>query len=284
MRLALILAFTALAQAQSVFPPASSGGGPWGSITGTLADQTDLNTALGLKAALASPTFSGTPSLPAATVLGGVSLSGLSTGMVKLTAGVPSAAVAGTDYVGGQASLTTAALIPTIASSGILTQTANFGYDASVVRIPYNAGAASVRVGGASSFPGIWLADVTPNSGNYTIGLGGGNLLLNTQTTSTAIAFRQGDVTKGILVATTSAWGFGNGNTSPTGTVHIKDATATTGATRLTVALGAADSATTVTLTNEGTTKSAGYQSSDGSAGITGSTCTAWKNGLCTSP
>ena len=33
------------------------GGGTWGSITGTLADQTDLNTALGLKAPLASPTF-----------------------------------------------------------------------------------------------------------------------------------------------------------------------------------------------------------------------------------
>lgn len=33
------------------------GGGTWGSITGTLSSQTDLNTALGLKAPLASPTF-----------------------------------------------------------------------------------------------------------------------------------------------------------------------------------------------------------------------------------
>jgi hypothetical protein len=32
----------------------------WGSITGTLSTQTDLNTALGLKAPLASPTFTGT--------------------------------------------------------------------------------------------------------------------------------------------------------------------------------------------------------------------------------
>lgn len=32
-----------------------------------------------------------------------------------------------------------------------------------------------------------------------------------------------------------------------------------------------------------GTIRATGYQSSDGSAGITGSTCTAWKNGLCTS-
>lgn len=45
-----------------------SGGGTWGSITGTLTDQTDLNTALGLKAPLASPTFTGTPAAPTAAV------------------------------------------------------------------------------------------------------------------------------------------------------------------------------------------------------------------------
>jgi hypothetical protein len=39
----------------------------WGSITGTLSSQTDLNTALGLKAPLASPTFTGVPSAPLAT-------------------------------------------------------------------------------------------------------------------------------------------------------------------------------------------------------------------------
>ena len=45
---------------------AAAAGGTWGSITGTLADQTDLNTALGLKAPLASPTFTGTPAAPTA--------------------------------------------------------------------------------------------------------------------------------------------------------------------------------------------------------------------------
>lgn len=38
----------------------------WGDIIGTLSAQTDLNTALGLKAPLASPTFSGTPAAPTA--------------------------------------------------------------------------------------------------------------------------------------------------------------------------------------------------------------------------
>jgi hypothetical protein len=68
-----------------------------------------------------------------------------------------------------------------------------------------------------------------------------------------------------------------------TGTARFFDQTAVSGATRVLISLGAADSATTVTLTNAGTTKSAGYQSSDGSAGVTGASCTAWKNGLCTS-
>lgn len=39
-------------------------GAAWGSITGTLSSQSDLNTALGLKANLASPTFTGTPVVP----------------------------------------------------------------------------------------------------------------------------------------------------------------------------------------------------------------------------
>ena len=41
-------------------------GGTWGSITGTLSNQTDLNTALGLKAPLASPALTGTPTAPTA--------------------------------------------------------------------------------------------------------------------------------------------------------------------------------------------------------------------------
>lgn len=49
------------------------GGGTWGSITGTLSSQTDLNTALGLKANLAGPTFTGTVTLPSTTSIGNVS-------------------------------------------------------------------------------------------------------------------------------------------------------------------------------------------------------------------
>lgn len=44
----------------------ASGGGAWGSITGTLSNQTDLQAALDAKAPNASPTFTGTPAAPTA--------------------------------------------------------------------------------------------------------------------------------------------------------------------------------------------------------------------------
>ncbi len=43
------------------------GASDWGDIGGTLSNQTDLQAALDLKAALASPTFTGTPAAPTAT-------------------------------------------------------------------------------------------------------------------------------------------------------------------------------------------------------------------------
>jgi len=49
---------------------ASTSSATWGSIGGTLSSQTDLNTALGLKASLASPTFTGTVVLPSTTSIG----------------------------------------------------------------------------------------------------------------------------------------------------------------------------------------------------------------------
>jgi hypothetical protein len=49
------------------------GGGTWGSITGTLGSQTDLASALALKAALANATFTGTIVLPSTTSIGNVS-------------------------------------------------------------------------------------------------------------------------------------------------------------------------------------------------------------------
>ena len=51
-----------------VGPYLATSSASWGSITGTLSSQTDLNNALGLKAPLASPELTGTPTAPTAAV------------------------------------------------------------------------------------------------------------------------------------------------------------------------------------------------------------------------
>lgn len=50
------------------------GGTTWGTITGTLSSQTDLQSALNLKAPLASPTFTGTVTIPSPFTLGATSV------------------------------------------------------------------------------------------------------------------------------------------------------------------------------------------------------------------
>lgn len=100
--------------------------------------------------------------------------------------------------------------------------------------------------------------------------------------------------TTSVFAVSTGSVGIGKGSTIANGLLNLAGATfldpqAITGATRVLVSLGAADSATTATLTNAGTTKSGGYQSSDGTAGVT-QTCTILsittfvvKNGLIVS-
>lgn len=63
---------------QLIWSAGSSGGGTWGSITGTLSAQTDLQSALDLKANLASPTFTGTVVLPSTTSIGTITNTELS--------------------------------------------------------------------------------------------------------------------------------------------------------------------------------------------------------------
>jgi hypothetical protein len=62
----------------------------WGDITGTLSTQTDLQAALDLKANLASPTFSGSPSLPTGSI-GVTQTAGNSTTALATTAFVTTA-------------------------------------------------------------------------------------------------------------------------------------------------------------------------------------------------
>jgi hypothetical protein len=67
----------------------------WGSITGTLSSQTDLQTALNLKANLASPTFTGTVTLPSTIIPLTGYLSGNGAGAITASATIPATNLSG---------------------------------------------------------------------------------------------------------------------------------------------------------------------------------------------
>ena len=63
-----------------------AGGGIWGTISGLIPNQTDLNNALGLKAPLASPVFTGQPTIPDFTLAGHAHLNAASGGTLDAAA------------------------------------------------------------------------------------------------------------------------------------------------------------------------------------------------------
>jgi hypothetical protein len=89
----------------------------WGDITGTLSTQTDLQSALDLKANLASPTFTGTPTLPTGTIATTQSPGNNTTALATtafVTAAVPAFATETQAIVGTSS---TTALSPALAPS-----------------------------------------------------------------------------------------------------------------------------------------------------------------------
>lgn len=243
---------------------------------------------------VASGVLTGATGLPV-----GSGISGLGAGVASLLATFSAANLAaalGSTPVYGGNNLTTAAAVPYVSSSGIVTQDAsNFLWDGTnhTLLLGTTTGGAS----GTAMLMGNNLAISAKTSG--------GTLKRIFLATSSNNVFL-GDIDGGMVGVSLfgagiikfqacnnatvhgAAIGIGVSSSDCDGTVNIADKTASTGATRVNVKLGAADSATTPTIINAGTMKAAGYQSSDGTAGAT-TTCTivgltsiTVKNGLIT--
>ncbi len=95
-----------------------SGSAVWGMITGTLSNQTDLQTALNLKAPLSSPTFTGTVTLPTTALPAGAASTVLTLDASK---NLTSSAVTTTElgYVSGVTSAIQTQLNAKLASTGV---------------------------------------------------------------------------------------------------------------------------------------------------------------------
>lgn len=93
----------------------------WGGITGVLSNQTDLQSALDLKSNLASPTFTGTVTLPSTIIPLTGYLFGNGAGAITASSTIPTSALTGTIDISTQTTgnLSTARLTGTIPSSSI---------------------------------------------------------------------------------------------------------------------------------------------------------------------
>lgn len=101
---------------------------------------------------------------------------------------------------------------------------------------------------------------------------------LNLRSETGGILFKSGgNNTRGALLST-GVWGIGPSNTSPTGTLHVYDATATTGSTLVTFARGAAQTASSTILTMNGVPQFAGTNTTGGGTALLGTNSPAITN------
>lgn len=134
------------------------GGGTWGSITGTLSAQTDLQSALDAKAPLASPTFTGTVS--------GVTKAMVGLGNVDNTADA-SKPVSTAQAAADAAVLSTAQAYTDAATVGLLDDRGN--YDASVNTFPASGGSGTA---GAVVKGDLWTISVGGTLGGVAVTAG----------------------------------------------------------------------------------------------------------------
>jgi hypothetical protein len=160
----------------------------WGGITGTLSAQTDLQSALDLKANLASPTFTGTPSLPTGTTA--VTQSpGNNTTALATTAFVQQEVPAASTTAAGKVELATNVEVITGTSSSLVSSLSN---------IPAWVTRPQLR-----SFAHISATAITGSGivSTGTVALGMREMYLNTLATGRA-SFRYGlPATAGVLMS-----------------------------------------------------------------------------------
>jgi hypothetical protein len=118
-----------------------SGGAVWGSITGTLSAQTDLANALNLKAPLASPVFSGTPTVPGYAKTGTLVSGNYASATASGTVG-DSTVVAGPYAIGWMTELTGGnnGVLPSSSANKAMMWGVTLSYPLSTSQVTYDVG------------------------------------------------------------------------------------------------------------------------------------------------
>jgi hypothetical protein len=225
----------------------------------------------------------------AATVvkINGTTLSALATGLLKNTTatGVPSIAVAGTDLIGGVGNLTTVGSVPYVSASGILNQDAGqFFWDATNNRLGIGTATPTQRleVNGIGRFTGTGGFSIGDEAGALRITSNNSNTQLfaffnslngytgiRTREISVGSTYGSTDAPAGGMIVqgnvgigtTTPVYGLDVAKSGASGTARFYDQTATTGATRVVISLGAADTSSTQVFEIGGLMKFSGLNS-----------------------
>jgi hypothetical protein len=211
--------------------------------------------------------------------INGTTLSGLATGLLKNTTatGVPSIAVAGTDLIGGVGNLTTVGAVPYVSATGTLSQDATvFFWDATNNRLGIGTAspAVTLHVAGGKilldNAQGIQFRDSAGTAKTILQVDSGDNVYLDAAATGGDMFFRASGIDKMTIKGTTGRVGIGTtapgylldvAKSSGSGTARFYDQTATTGATRVVISLGAADTASTQVFEIGGLMKFSGLNS-----------------------
>ena len=133
----------------------------WGGITGTLADQTDLQDALDAKAPINDPTFTGTVTIPTPFTLGAVSVTATGTEL---------------NYVDGVTSSIQTQLNNKQPLDAELTAIA--GLTSAADKLPYFTGSGTAALTTLTAAARSLLDDATIADMLITLGIGGGNSVI----------------------------------------------------------------------------------------------------------
>jgi len=242
-----------------------------GTLTGTLATQTANTIWAGpTTGAAAAPTF-----------------------RALVAADMPAGVIPTGNAVGGASNLTTVGAVPYVSASGVLNQDAsNFFWDISNHRLGIGTNAPTsplhiaVNTGPLMKVErlGSGASDARMNfiSGSFVAEFGvHGTSPANDmyfQTNSAAPVTIGTNSTVRINVASAGSVGIGTSNTSPTGTLHVKNATPTTGTTVATIAKGDADTADSTILSIDALMKFGGTNTTGGGTALLGTNSPAVTN------